>query len=88
MHLFEANQFCDEPLRFCRFLDIRRSQEQLSKFDMIIRDVKSNNAGKCAKLWYLLYLTSNFTPNISINIREIQILEHIHIELKRIVSDI
>jgi hypothetical protein len=52
---------------------------------MIIRDVKSNNAGKCAKLWYLLYLSSNFSPKTTIKIiRESQkIIEHIHIELKK-----
>ena len=38
--------------------------------DMIIPDVKSNNAGKCAELWYLLYLSSNFTPNPTININD------------------
>jgi hypothetical protein len=49
---------------------------------------KSNNvtSGKCAKLWYFLYLSSNFSPKLTIKIKGVQrilALEHIHIELTK-----
>ena len=53
---------------------------------MIIQVVKSNKAGKCAELWYRVYLSSNFSPKTNINTKGVQHildLEHIHIELKK-----
>jgi hypothetical protein len=33
---------------------------------------------KCAKLWYLLYLSGNFSPKFTINMKAVQILECFH----------